>query len=478
MLTLINTNRMQPPIAPLGLDYVAAAAVDAGIETRLIDLCLDGENAADNDPFDVDFLADSELVGLSLRNVDDCFWPSGTTFLGQFDGVIEAVRSRTDAPLVIGGVGFSIFSRDIFEKSGVDFAIHGDGERAVVDLIGQLRGKRRFDQVEGLIWRDGDRTVVNPPAWPERPVVSPRRDFVDNATYFRLGGQIGIETKRGCARNCAYCADPLAKGRCFRLRPPSDVADEVEALLPQGVDVLHTCDAEFNLPRQHAMAVCDELIARRLNRRVRWYAYLAITPFDDELAERMARAGCVGINFTSDSACENMLGAYGQSHDKEDIARAVRFCRKNDIAVMLDLLLGGPGETPESVKKTVDWIKRIDPDCAGAAMGIRLYPGTSIVDAVAAEAPLDENRGILRHYDGPVDLLQPTFYISPNLGKRPAELVRDLIDDDPRFFPPEDEQPRAASEDRGDHNYNDNTALADAIAGGARGAYWDILRRL
>jgi hypothetical protein len=111
-------------------------------------------------------------------------------------------------------------------------------------------------------------------------------------------------------------------------------------------------------------------------------------------------------------------------------------------------------------------------------MLIRLDPGTWMEARLGAEGPLEANRGLRRHYSGPIDLLQPTFYISPALGDRPAGLVRDLIGDDPRFFPPEEEAGAGRTPAAGDHNYNANQALIEAIAAGARGAYWDILRRL
>ncbi len=360
MLTLINGNQMLPPIAPVGLDYVAGAVRRAGIDVELLDLCLceDPEVALER-YFD---RRQPELVGISLRNVDDCFWPSGQSFLPELQGTVDIVRRVSDAPIVLGGVGFSIFAQRIVQQTGVDFGVRGDGEGAMVRLIEQLRGRRRWDRVEGLVYRDGRSLRANRPAWPERLDVSPRRNVVDNRTYLRRGGQIGVETKRGCGRKCIYCADPLAKGGAFRLRDSAGVADEVEALLAQGVDVLHLCDAEFNLPIDHARAVCDELARRRLDDRLRWYAYMAVTPLDADLLDRMRRAGCVGINFTADAADADMLATYGHPHRREDLGRAVRLCRQNGIAVMLDMLLGGPGETPESVAQTIEWFKQIDTD--------------------------------------------------------------------------------------------------------------------
>ena len=143
---------------------------------------------------------------------------------------------------------------------------------------------------------------------------------VDNAAYFRRGGQIGVETKRGCPRQCTTAPIRWPRARRAGSRSPAEVADEFESLLAQGIDVLHLCDAEFNLPAEHARAVCDELIRRGLGERVRWYAYLAVVPFDAELARRMRRAGCVGINFTSDSASPAMLAVVPPAARQEDLA--------------------------------------------------------------------------------------------------------------------------------------------------------------
>jgi radical SAM superfamily enzyme YgiQ (UPF0313 family) len=192
----------------------------------------------------------------------------------------------------------------------------------------------------------------------------------------------------------------------------------------------------------------------------------------------MAQAGCVGINFTADSASPGMLKTYRQPHSPEDLARAVRLARDHGISVMLDLLLGGPGETPETLKVTVDFMKRIGPDAVGAQLGVRVYPHTALAELVASEGPLDANPSLHRKYPGPVDLFRPTFYISATLGDRPAKLVRELVGGDRRFFEPQDDGDRRDGDPASDYNYNDNTPLVNAIAAGARGAYWDILRKL
>jgi radical SAM superfamily enzyme YgiQ (UPF0313 family) len=474
MLTLINTNRMVPAIGPIGLEYVAESAARAGVDVDVLDLALseDPEKALREHLLQ----RSSALIGLTFRNVDDCFWPSAQWFVPDLAELVQRIRRLSEAPIVVGGVGFSVFAEQIVDYVGADFGIRGDGEQATISLYRQLeQDPPRFEEVPGLVWRDEKGIRSTPPAWPTEISLPVQRTMVDNRAYFARGGQCGFETKRGCNRQCLYCADPLAKGPIPRSRKPTEIADEIESLAGQGIDVLHTCDAEFNVPRSHALAVCEEMIRRRLGEKVRWYAYLAVTPFDAELAGAMRKAGCVGINFTGDSASEAMLSAYRQPHRAADLATAVRLCRENGMKAMIDLLLGGPGETSETAAETINFIKQISPDCAGASLGIRVYPGTGMVDALKREGPLSRNPGFRRKYTGPIDLFLPTFYISPALGREPARLTKDLIAGDQRFFEPMAEQPDAAATD---HNYNDNTGLVEAIRQGARGAYWDILRQL
>ena len=476
-LVLVNTNRMRPPIAPIGLDYLAGAVRRAGHTVAIADLCLAEDPAAELRRA----LASGEprLVGITLRNADDCFWPSAAGFVDDLEGTVRAVRALTGAPIALGGTGFSIFSRRVMERTGADFGIRGDGEEATVALLRELGDGGRFEAVPGLLWRRDGSLAESPPAWPDRISLETARDAFDGAAYFRLGGQMGVETKRGCQRSCAYCADHLAKGSRIRLRSPAEVAEEIGGLVRRGIDVLHLCDSEFNNSRSHAVEVCGEIARRGLGGKVRWYAYLSVTPFDAELAGMMRRAGCVGINFAGDSASAEMLGQYRKEHSREDISSAVRLCRESGIAVMVDLLLGGPGETPETLAETIFSLKEINPDCTGAALGLRIYPGTAIERTVLAQGPPEANPAIHRKYDGPIDFSRPTFYISPALGERPAELVRSFIASDRRFFEPTTEIPGEQDQaPETGYNYNDYSPLIEAIARGARGAYWDILRRM
>jgi radical SAM superfamily enzyme YgiQ (UPF0313 family) len=228
--------------------------------------------------------------------------------------------------------------------------------------------------------------------------------------------------------------------------------DELESLLEQGIDHVHTCDSEFNLPGWHASEVCQQIVRRDLGDRLRWYAYCSPVPFSLELARLMHRAGCVGINFGVDNGDEAMLKRLRRDFSPDDILNAVRWCKETGMAVMLDLLLGAPGEAEGSLVRTVELMRHAEPDRVGVSLGVRVYPGTEL--AVGGDGPLE-----------------PLFFLEPRIAPFAFQLLDELVGDDQRFFFFDPSRP-----DR-NYNYNANQRLVDAIGEGYRGAYWDILRR-
>jgi radical SAM superfamily enzyme YgiQ (UPF0313 family) len=462
-VALVNTNQIKPPIAPIGLDYLAEALYASGHSVEIFD------PAAEEtwEPALAQFFGKKNfgLVGVTLRNTDDCVFTSRQSFLDPFSQMVKSIRQHTDALIVVGGVGFSVMPEQILSLCGADAGIWGEGEFSFVELADRIEEKRGWLDLPNLICRHHDGWQRNPSYNPPLEKLPPmNRGWIDNQRYFREGGQAGIETKRGCFHSCIYCADPVAKGKQIRTRPSPSVVDELERLLAQGIDHIHTCDSEFNLPEAHAQEVCQEIIRRRIGEKLRWYAYCAPVPFSAELSRVMRRAGCLGINFGADSGDAGMLQRLRRDFSPEDILNTVRWCKESGIAVMLDLLLGSPGETRESLFRTVELMRRADPDRVGVAVGVRVYPGTELADQVM--------RGELRKgLVGGKDSSEPLFFLEPQVAPFVFDLLDQLIGDDKRFFFFDPSRPEK------NYNYNANQRLSEAIQKGYRGAYWDILRR-
>jgi tryptophan 2-C-methyltransferase len=467
---LVNTNRMKPAVAPIGLDYLADSLLAAGHEVQLLDLCFAEDVSAEINRALRAFAP--AVIGVTIRNTDDCYFSGQAFFLPDIKEIIASLRRVSEAPVVLGGVGFSVAPVAVLEFCEADFGLFGEGERAAVELLHALERRSDFSRILNLVYREGSAIRQNPSVPVVLPQLPPRRRaLVDNALYFRKGGQAGFETKRGCRMECVYCADPVAKGRAVRLLPPPAVVAELSALVGQGIDHFHTCDSEFNLPPEHAQAVCRAILEAGLGERIRWYAYCAPTPFDDAMAGLFKRAGCAGIDFGADSGSREMLRRLGRHFAPADLVRTAQVCHRHAIPFMYDLLLGGPGETPETLRETIDLMRRVEADCVGLSLGMRIYAGTPMAGRIQGEGgPASHPNVHGAKLDNP-HWLKPVFYLSPQVGEDLPARVRQLVAGDPRFFLPEE------SPQNRNYNYSDNVALVQAIENGARGAYWNILRQ-
>jgi len=463
-IALVNTNRIKPPVAPIGLEYVAEILISEGHDVHLLDLCWEDDYQTaigrffNNDEYG--------LVGMTLRNTDDCAYSSRQSFLKSFAEMVMTVRSVSGAFVVLGGVGFSVMPEDVLSMTGADAGVWGEGEFTMASLASRLSMRQHWQDLPNLVWQEGGkrhRSRISFGHLGRLPAM--KRRFVDNKRYFREGGQAGFETKRGCPRSCIYCADPVAKGSRLRLRPPFAVAGELQALLSQGIDHLHTCDAEFNLSGEHAMAVCDALIQHGISEKIRWYAYCTPVPFSRDLAKRMRSAGCAGINFGVDHGDENMLKRLKRDFKPDDVRNAVQWSREAGMNVMLDLLIGSPGESRKSVTQAIRLMQQTDAQCIGIALGLRVYPGTELARKLLSGKTTYQ----LPANDDPAE---PMFFLEPSIASDVTGWLNRLIGNDSRFFffNPEDGHQN--------YNYNANEVLADAIRSGHRGAYWDILRRI
>jgi len=466
---LVNTNRVRPPVAPIGLDYCADTLRAAGHELYLLDLCLSG-----NEEQDMAAAAafSPEVIGVTVRNIDDCYSASRAFLLSGARDIVYALKDHSDAPVVLGGIGVSLMPEAVVDYCGADFGIAGEGEAAFPELLDALHAEDGLEEVPGLVWWDEVGLRLNRPREITLDKLPPRtRSFVDNRRYFEEGGQAGFETKRGCAQPCTYCADPVVKGKRTRMLPPRMVVEELKTLVAQGIDHLHTCDCEFNIPLEHARAVCQAIIEAGLAEKLRWYAYCSPAPFDADSALLFRRAGCAGIDFGADSGSAEMLRRLGRPFQPADLENTARACRDAGIPFMYDLLLGAPGETKETLRESIDLVRRVGPDCIGVSLGVRVFDGTPLAAQVRAQGPVESNLALSGAKLDNDKFLRPVFYLSEALGSDPDALLREAVGGDERFFLP------GSAEAARDYNYNDNERLSAAIAAGARGAYWDILRR-
>ncbi|MEJ2657741.1 MAG: radical SAM protein, partial [Desulfobacterales bacterium] len=338
-----------------------------------------------------------------------------------------------------------------------------------------FRDNTDLDAVPGLVWMENGNYKHNAVSLISLEKIDlASRSLIDNPYYFKNGGQVGFESKRGCSLNCTYCPEPYIKGKAVRMRPPQNVAAELTDLYDRGINVFHTCDCEFNCPHFHAVQVSKAIINSGLGGKIKWYAYCTPENFTEELAKVMHKAGCVGIDFGADHGDDTMLRRLGHRYNSDDLTRIRDICLRHNIICMFDLILGSPGETKKSIETTIHLMKKIKPDRVGISLGVRLYPMTLLGRQIleTSKGTLSQNPSLFGALDNNESFLRPIYYCDIRLGEDVEDWLHGIVGDDPRFLL------GRRTDANPDYNYNDNPELTKAIKSGHRGAYWDILRRV
>jgi hypothetical protein len=137
-IVLVNPNPMKPPVTPVSLDYLDSACREAGIEVDLIDCSAEPDWKP---KLALALQSQPVLVGVTVRNIDDSYFASRDFSLLRIMPVLEEIKRLTEAPICLGGVGFSIFPSEVFSFCDVPYGICGDGEVGLGNLVAALKGK-------------------------------------------------------------------------------------------------------------------------------------------------------------------------------------------------------------------------------------------------------------------------------------------------------------------------------------------------
>ncbi len=410
LLISVNRERMPFPVFPLGLAYIAKALREDGHQIEVMDLCFSQEIPVDLKSALHRF--QPELIGISLRNLDNLTYPTSISYLKEVEEVAGICRRSTSSRLVIGGSGYSLAPKELLQHLDIDFGIVGEGEGIFPQLARFLERGDPISPSPCLLVKE----KPFPPSIEGARVFSlqgPDRSLFETNRYLEEGGMGNIQTKRGCPFSCIYCTYPLLEGKQVRLRKTEEVVEEIQHLTEQGVDFVYFVDDIFNYPPSYAEALCREMIRKKME--VKWTAFVNPGFLDETLLQLMKEAGCVGVEFGTDSGSPRMLENYKKSFTQEDIVRTSRICSKLVINHCHYLLFGGPGEDKETIEESFHLMDQLDPTAVIVMLGIRIYPGTEL-------ERISLSQGVIRQDS---NLVYPHFYISPALGGRLSEVIQE-----------------------------------------------------
>lgn len=289
---------------------------------------------------------------------------------------LTSVKKQANAPLVIGIGQSHYLNRDFNEvrERDYDAILLGEPEQEFFRLFGRIReGGSSGDDWKEHYWKcyeEGKRFSVEEPdslAFPNYtpeelesyrsifPVQVPRRVV--------WGYLIGT---RGCPHGCVFCSEVMrvSIGRKVRSRSAANVADEMEHLGRQGVNICSFQDDSFSADRRFVTALCEELIARKS--QMPWMARVRVDELDLELLTQMKQAGCVMLGLGVESGSQRIVEQMQkQRYPKPwaDLCRQVfRWTRQLGIGTNAYYVIGNPTETRDEIEQTIRLAMELNSD--------------------------------------------------------------------------------------------------------------------
>jgi len=429
-ILLISENRCKENLIPypLGIAFVATAVKEAGHEVSCLDLMF-----SDDPVLEVTQRIDSfqpECIGLSVRNIDNQDMHENVFYMPQVKEISDAIKSHTDAPIILGGAGFSLFPREILDYLGLEMGIVGEGERSFVQLLQDLGAGDDIRNIPGLAMRTDGTTLINQPdLLPDlSELLPPDRDLFDVAPYNWIKGKgppsmPNLQARRGCHMKCIYCSNPSIEGRRVRVRKAELVAAELASLQRHyGCANAVFADSLFSYPADYTLDLCREIAARQLS--IKWHGNLNPLYCQPELLEALRNSGCVSLSIGNESGSDNILASLKKGFSKQDVIRSITEAKRLGFYLNCFLLLGGPGENDDTVTESVELLDRLEVDAVRVSVGLRIFPDCEMYDIALREGFISRNQ----------NLLYPAFYVSHQTESWLYEYMRKVCEEREGWF--------------------------------------------
>ncbi|MDY0351194.1 MAG: radical SAM protein [Desulfobulbaceae bacterium] len=420
LLISANTERFNMPAMPLGLACVAEAAKNAGHDVAMLDLMFEMDVSATINGLITEF--QPQCIGISVRNIDDQHCAAPVFLLEKVQEVVAVCRNLTDAPIILGGAGYSMFPESALVYLDADFGIAGEGEIAFPSLLTGMENNDDLSLIPGLYTR-GHRSQRPRTFCPDLDLLAlPETDILSASLSRTNEPWIPVQTRRGCPLKCSYCSTASIEGAVLRKRSPEIIAGWLADWVKAGYANFFFVDNTFNSPPAYAKSICRQILDQEL--AMHWRCIVYPKNVDRELVELMAAAGCKQISLGFESGSAPMLRNLNKRFTLEDVRAASALFAEQGIERMGFLLLGGPGETRHSVEESLAFADSLELDALKLTAGIRIYPGTPL-------AKIAVQQGVISPRD---NLLSPQFYLAEELSGWLLERLKQWQDSRPHVL--------------------------------------------
>jgi len=361
-------------------------------------------------------IIDAEVEGLNMAALTSRLLKDGPGAVGFYTtsfnihlvyGAVSALRAAgLTVPIILGGPHVELFPEETAGLRGVTCAVAGEGEETLAELLDAFERGGDLSAVKGVSHAAAGRIISAPP----RPMLEklddlpfPARRLTRYDRYYSVIGRDNVSTSlmtsRGCPYRCNFCF--VQYGGRYRTRSAENILAEIEDCLALGIREFFFFDELFTGDRRRVMEFCSVVARRGL--RITFDIRSRVDTVDEEMLRLLKRAGCVRIQYGIESGTEEILRAMNKRITLEQTRKAVAATKRAGMDVLLDFMIGYPGESAEQIGRTVDFSIELDPSFVQYGI-VTLFPGTRIYADALANGTISEDfwRKTARMPRGPV----------------------------------------------------------------------------
>lgn len=340
---------------PLGLAYAAAIHEQSGNQAIIID-------------------ANAEHLSIenALTRVN-AFQPDMLGFLltayGFFDALrwIRFFKKTTNLPVLAGNILCSMYPDVVMRYSEIDYIIIGSATETLPRLVKRLKNRQSLDGLSGIGWRRNKEIIISKPLTMKEDFNNlpfPARHLLPNDKYHAIMSKRKnytiMITSKGCNSKCTFChirSIPLS------FRPEDKVVDEMEECFTKfGIREMDIFDPSFTMSKSRVLKICQGIIKKGID--IHWACRTRVDQVDKELLHYMHRAGCRRILYGIESGVNESLQNMRKGIVINQSKQAVKITRKYGIKALGFFMLGVPGETVETLRRTIRYSREIGVDYA------------------------------------------------------------------------------------------------------------------
>lgn len=333
----------------LGIGYLAAYARQHHSD---LDFTVLDTRVATSRETDAFFETQFDLIGITVY--------SPVYF--EVEHIYDRIRkTQPKTPICLGGPYVTTIKDEIFVKTPAEYAVFGEGEITFSELLYFLKGEKRIEDIDGLMYKTGSGDIImNPPRHQlnnldELPLPAYDLFQMDRYPLHRL------VSSRGCPYSCAFCNSTSIWSANWRKRSALNIIAEINHLINNyGKKIFVFGDNSFNIDSNRVETFCNLLIEN--DTKILWSASIRADNITQALADKMKQAGCYNVAIGIESANNYILSQINKKSTIQDISNGIKIFKNAGIEVLGQFVIGSPHDTLETVQESIDWAKKSDCD--------------------------------------------------------------------------------------------------------------------